>query len=216
MRILLAMILLLCGCVAPSFVLEVSPMEVSPMVDSTVVMVRYDEELSGYRSSCAGVWIGPDKILTAAHCVTSGAEFFTHREIMDHHLVQPHLGKVVKIDIAYDLALVGVIDLVGSHGWSGIEDGVVRVGEEVHIVGHPAGLQYTYIKGIVSALRRNRMGEYLIQVNSSAFFGNSGGGAFNARGKLVGICHSIHVIVPSTTYFVSHRSINEFLSGEDY
>ncbi len=72
----------------------------------------------------------------------------------------------------------------------------VNVGEEVHAIGHPQGLFWSYTKGVVSQIRNNykwsydKKGTYeatVIQTQTPISQGNSGGPLFNNDGKLVGI-----------------------------
>ncbi len=72
----------------------------------------------------------------------------------------------------------------------------VSVGEEVHAIGHPQGLFWSYTKGVVSQIRNNykwaydKKGTYeatVIQTQTPISQGNSGGPLFNNDGKLVGI-----------------------------
>jgi serine protease Do len=66
------------------------------------------------------------------------------------------------------------------------------VGDTVFAIGSPFGLQNTVTAGVVSALRRRGRGDrLLIQTDASVNPGNSGGGLFDLRGRLVGIPTSI-------------------------
>ena len=71
-------------------------------------------------------------------------------------------------------------------------DGDLQVGDTVFAIGSPFGLQNTVTAGVVSALRRRGRGNrLLIQTDASVNPGNSGGGLFDLRGRLVGIPTSI-------------------------
>ena len=80
------------------------------------------------------------------------------------------------------------------------------------IVGHTTGLWWTYIEGDVSS-SRTHVGKFskLLQISSPAWFGNSGGGAFNEDGKLVGISSWIYTKAPMVTFFVHGDVIRSFL-----
>ncbi len=67
----------------------------------------------------------------------------------------------------------------------------LEVGDFVLAIGNPFGIGQTVTSGIVSGLKRNRMGlegyEDFIQTDASINPGNSGGALVNLRGELVGI-----------------------------
>lgn len=67
----------------------------------------------------------------------------------------------------------------------------LEVGDFVLAIGNPFGIGQTVTSGIVSGLKRNRMGlegyEDFIQTDASINPGNSGGALVNLRGELVGV-----------------------------
>ena len=95
----------------------------------------------------------------------------------------------------------------------------VEAGEEVRIMGHPKGMWWTYAQGVVSAQRTATFniadGELdVVQISAPVWFGNSGGGAFNASGELVGICSRLDDKMPNTSYFISIIYVRELLEHE--
>ena len=72
---------------------------------------------------------------------------------------------------------------------------MLTVGEDVIAIGNPLGeLRGTATSGIISALRRpvtvEKVNMELIQTDAAISPGNSGGGLFNASGKLIGIVNA--------------------------
>lgn len=66
--------------------------------------------------------------------------------------------------------------------------GPLAIGEMVFSIGHPAGLEFSYSRGYVSNHCRFLSGpECWLQVDTAIYGGNSGGGLFDANGKLIGI-----------------------------
>jgi len=63
----------------------------------------------------------------------------------------------------------------------------VKVGQAVVAIGHPAGLENTVTKGIVSAIRVMESGVKVIQTDAAASPGNSGGPLVNEHGEVVGV-----------------------------
>jgi len=215
------------------------------------------------RPYCAAVWVSPDTMLTAEHCVddigkpVTKAEtdtdsdddedddatqvlqqllqqlqalkdeqqnwtpvgqqvLYSNRADIDPNHKAYHSGKVTAVDMVDDLALVKA-DAPGQHFIAPLRRGVIHDGEELHIVGHPAGSWWTYIHGYVAGERENYWdGKHyrpITQVSGPVFFGNSGGGAFDVDGNLVGICDAISR-VPETAFFVPRDVLRGFLEHE--
>lgn len=90
-------------------------------------------------------------------------------------------------DAAHDLALLRVTDVSAPPATFG-DSGAVRVGETVYAIGSPRGLQLTLSEGIVSALRDPGHGRgTMIQTTAAISPGSSGGGLFDAGGRLIGL-----------------------------
>lgn len=62
----------------------------------------------------------------------------------------------------------------------------VKIGEEVYAIGNPKGTEKSLSKGIISNKHRVKGGVWL-QTDAAVHFGSSGGGLFDAEGRLVGI-----------------------------
>lgn len=132
-----------------------------------------------------------------------------------------HASEVVKADRDHDLAILrasgGVIPEHESAKLARVAPGV---GEEVHVVGQVKGLFWSYVKGVVSGYRGslpermlpgdNFVGPFM-QVSAPIYFGNSGGGAFNGDGELVGIV-SFSGGAPNTAMFAHLSSIKKLLT----
>lgn len=210
--ILSCLLILLTGCSlspAKSYVHHISHSTVALMVE------KADGSFAPF---CSGVWIGDKKILTAAHCVDALAE---HMETTTEHLKvhyttdaevagigeEPfavHLSQVSVVDDDHDLAELVLLGLPVAHDTATLASGVPDVGQHVAIVGMPKGLFFTYEEGTISAVRDASFAGLtgkVLQVNSAAYFGNSGGGAFTEDGKLVGICSRLTPI-PQMSLFV--------------
>jgi S1-C subfamily serine protease len=92
----------------------------------------------------------------------------------------------------------------------------VRVGEEVDVVGNPLGLEWSYTRGWVSALRPRSLGPRdgrvnAVQISAPVWFGSSGGPALNHEGELVGIASWVQD-GPSLGFFVDPSTIRGFLA----
>lgn len=197
------------------------------------------------RPYCAGVWISRDAILTAGHCVAdlgkpavqvaleqlglstaefpewdpvgSTAFFALHQDLKTNNVVDTYYeGTVEQYDKADDLALVKVSSrFLPKHPVARLSKADIRDGDEVHIVGHPRGILWTYIHGFVSSTRyvKHPLGSQVdvLQVSAPIWMGNSGGGAFDADGDIIGVC-SFLVQVPNTGFFIHRDVVHQFLS----
>lgn len=180
---------------------------VNKLNNETVALVKIDGEDT--HTYCTGVWVSEKQILTARHCVESTFVFYKNFED-----ATPRLGSVVDLEENDDLALIEAIGTnlpkhpyapVSNEAWSG---------EHVNIVGHTIGMTWSYVEGVVSATRNDIMTESLrltLQISSPAWFGNSGGGAFDDEGRLVGICSFVSRKAPLMTFFTHPTAINSFL-----
>ena len=69
------------------------------------------------------------------------------------------------------------------------------VGSDVHAIGHPGSLSWTYTKGYVSQVRKNYQWNYeetlhqasIIQTQTPISLGNSGGPLISSDGELLGV-----------------------------
>lgn len=65
-----------------------------------------------------------------------------------------------------------------------------RVGDAVFVVGNPLGYEATYTAGVLSAVRTATWGAHRLrvyQVQAAVNHGNSGGGLYDAGGRLIGL-----------------------------
>lgn len=137
-----------------------------------------------------------------------------------------HLSHVVGWDEAHDLALLEAAGhAVPEHEFAKVNAGVPAMGERIHVCGHPKGLYWTFLEGTVAGYRQSlphlsdkkdkvkREGPYL-QLEVPIYYGNSGGGAFNDAGELIGIADFM-LRVPSEGFFVAGESIKAFLVDQE-
>jgi S1-C subfamily serine protease len=221
----LAAILSLMGltfCGHPPRVPEVDRREVVNRIeDATVALVKPDEEDGGTIPYCSGVWIAEDKILTAKHCTDNGIDVEGTKMVAYAAKSDPeggmHAGFVIADDEKEDVAVLRTLPK------STPRHTVARIstdtwpGQKLHIVGHTMGLWWSYIEGVVSSTEvkvknPSEKVPIMMQVSSPAWFGNSGGGAFNEAGELVGMCSWVSAKAPFLTFFVRPTTIRDFLS----
>ena len=122
---------------------------------------------------------------------------------------------VLSYDRDADLALMSAI--VPSATWALLDASAAFAGEPLATVGHPSGLGWSYAPGYVASAHRSESGalsdvkQDMLQVSAPIWHGNSGGGAFNMAGSLVGIASFFRSNMPSCGYFVPAATILRFV-----
>lgn len=149
------------------------------------LMGQYVSEGAG-----SGVIITADGQIATNNHVVGGATKITVRT----HNGKEYEAKLIGTDEKTDLAVIKIEATGLSPATLGTSSTLV-VGEPVLAIGNPLGqLGGTVTDGILSALSRQieidgqRM--TLLQTNASVNPGNSGGGLFDAQGKLIGIVNA--------------------------
>ncbi|NBW09566.1 MAG: serine protease [Caulobacteraceae bacterium] len=157
---------------------------------------------------CSGVWISKNEIITARHCI-SDEPIFMYQVYGSEKI---YTFDIMSEDPEHDLALLKSRADPPEHPAATLAESW-WAGQPVHIVGHTTGLGWTYIEGVISSSRmlRGNSTPPAIQISSPAWFGNSGGGAFNDDGQLVGISSWVSTRAPMLSFFVNSEAINQFL-----
>ena len=145
----------------------------------------YDQQGSG-----SGVILTADGyIATCAHVVNNAKKI-----VVTLNDDASYEATLVGTDLRNDLAIIK-IEAEGLTPATLGDSDMLTVGEDVIAIGNPLGeLRGTATSGIVSAVRRSVNVEgtnmELIQTDAAISPGNSGGGLFNASGKLIGIVNA--------------------------
>lgn len=162
--------------------------------------------------SCAGVWVGKDLIVTAAHCVDDDKLVFEYATKDEYANDKTSKATLVALDKKSDLALL-LAPGNSNHPVISFSRDEVSAGDQVDVVGHPVGYDWTYSRGYVSSIRNDQGGpmkvvKKVVQISAPIWMGSSGGGAFDSKGNLVGICSWISKNGPHLSFFI-HRDIVE-------
>lgn len=120
-------------------------------------------------------------------------------------------ARVLRHSSVRDLAVLRADDPVPPHPFARLRFGPLQEGEPVEVVGHPGGYRWSYVEGYVSAYRPREPGAQdepldTLQIAAPISGGNSGGGAFDADGRLVGIASYIDPSAKGMGFFV-HRDL---------
>lgn len=129
-----------------------------------------------------------------------------------------HSAKVISVDLTHDLALLKMSSDMPHHSWLPIANALPKVGDKIFVLGHPGGLYYTWMDGMVSAVRDSIphdeddvMEGPFVQVFSGIFAGNSGGPIVSTKGEIIGIV-SFTFRAPNQGFGIATTSINNFLA----
>jgi len=129
--------------------------------------------------SGSGVVIDDGVLLTSCHVATVGAK-------LTAKLGETVLPATIALaDEVYDLCRLSVPGMRAPPVPLGSVE-TLRTGQRVYAIGAPQGLELTLSEGIVSALRKVDGGT-VIQTTAPISPGSSGGGLFDASGRLVGV-----------------------------
>ncbi len=166
----------------------------SKLSPSVVVVLAGDGMGSGSLISKSGT------ILTNWHIVNESSEvdvIFKPAGQEEPKESDVLVGKVMFVDEISDLALVTVQSVPrNSKPIPLANHSDIHVGADVHAIGHPEGLLWTYTKGLISQVRPGFQwgsGDKIvheadiIQTQTPINFGNSGGPLLSNNGKLVGV-----------------------------
>lgn len=106
------------------------------------------------------------------------------------------ITRVLKADKNKDLA---VLEGIGLELMNGPEVVLAqenpRLGEDIWVIGNPQGHQGNITHGVLSNyLGPDGKGPAHFRTDTAIFMGNSGGGAYNNRGELVGIARAVEIL----------------------
>ncbi len=220
---LLFAVFLVAACVSgqpPALSAAASPAMIAELEDETVALYT----LTSVHPVCTGVWIGDRSILTAAHCASEDVLEPLFFSLYSEHVglfmepLRKHSMELVRIDTVHDLALYhsGIFDTPKHHSAT-VSSRIPSVGETLHFEGHTRGLAWSYKRGWVSAYRgaTDLSGDSEVrgpwmQISGPISNGDSGGGAYNEQGYLVGICSRMPN-APNMVFYVYLPTIRKFL-----
>lgn len=199
----LAAMLLGCAIKPPETVQAESLSQIFKKVHASVVEIHTEHQdmVTGFKTQPvtlpgmgSGVLISNDgMIVTAAHVVQTADNLRVH--FMDGE-VRP--ARVVASEPTADVALLKVDKIPANSVIATFGDSdLVEVGDEVFVVGAPAGMSYSMTAGHISARRKvNQLHGGMVraeffQTDAAINQGNSGGPMFNQAGEVIGIASYI-------------------------
>ena len=158
--------------------------EVFKRTDPSVVVIVANGAKRTDDSFGSGIIVEALDIVTSCHVLNNAVRITVKQGSVQRS------AKLRYQDAARDLCQIRLDDAFpsGKPVTSYVLSKDLEVGQQVFAIGSPRGLEHTISRGIVSALRemKEESGS-LIQTDAAVSPGSSGGGLFDAEGRLVGI-----------------------------
>lgn len=187
----------------------------------SVVLVATNE---GFGS---GSFLGDNLILTNWHVVEGykqvGVLFKPADNSGDNPEAEVMRAEVIRHDEVKDLALLRVASVPENARPLEISDqDHFEIGSDVHAIGHPSGLSWTYTKGIISQYRPDYTWKYkeniehnaaVIQTQTPINGGNSGGPLLAEDGKIIGV-NSFKGEGEGLSFAVAAPDLRKFLAAK--
>jgi len=174
-----------------------SPQELYKRLSPSVFVVETLDASGSVVATGSAVAVAPNEIVTNRHVIEEGVSWRLRRGSQTWPLTITHLDPDHDLCQLKAEALAARPVLIRSST-------ALAVGERVFAIGAPEGLELTMSEGLVSGLREYE-NAHLIQTSAAISPGSSGGGLFDAQGRLVGI----------TTFFLKEgQNLNFALPGQ--
>ena len=139
------------------------------------------------------------KHFTVTQFVQSGEEL---KRVIHHQI------RIVALDAFHDLAVLQIEDeheapfptvMLGPD--------TTVYGENIFVIGNPAGLERTVTEGILSHTGRLFQGKLYLQIDASVNPGNSGGPLFNGHGQVIGVVNMGSRVMQGLNFAIPVRHV---------
>ena len=171
--------------------------DVFKQVSSSVFVVIGQDIKGQVKAQGSGVQIDKNRVITNCHVVDQSTSIVLIQK--DKRIP----ASIKSRDNERDLCLLATEPL-NSPTVKMSASSFLEQGQIVYAIGAPMGLELTISDGVVSGLRK-AVGGFIIQTSAAISPGSSGGGLFDANGKLIGI---------TTFQYVKGQNLNFALPAE--
>ena len=156
--------------------------EIAARVKRSLVVVVTQDHDGNTVAQGSGFFIAPNLVATNLHVMKRASQGYVKSVSED---VTYKITEVQAFSLKRDISVLYLADAKGRP-LPGSEDDAV-VGEDILVAGNPEGLEATFSKGIVSAIR-SQAG--LLQIDAPISPGSSGGPVVNRHGEVIGLAVS--------------------------
>lgn len=163
-----------------------SPDQIFEKVSPSVWAVRGLDASERPFSYGSGVVIAPGRLITNCHVLARAKAIQVRRDNVSYE------AKLEHADVERDLCELSVKGFAAPAVEFGSIEGL-KVGQRAYAVGNPQKFALTLSEGLISGLRTEDSRVPPIQTTAPISPGSSGGGLFDAQGRLVGITTLIFV-----------------------
>jgi S1-C subfamily serine protease len=173
---------------------------ISPSVVLVMTGDVKDDTLTNIGIGTGVIVASPGYVLTNWHVISgyeTAAIFFKPASGTDPSKSEAFGARLIVADQTADLALLKIIKPpVGLAAVKLGDISTVQVAEDIHIIGHPHGLFWSYTTGVVSQLRDAYQWSYsdgskhsakVVQMQTAINPGNSGGPVLDDNGNILGL-----------------------------
>ena len=157
--------------------------EIAARVKRSLVVITTRDSKRNAVAQGSGFFITPHVVVTNLH-VMKRASDATVKSISDG--VSYKVDLVLEFALNHDLCALNVPDAKGVP-LPTTSANLSSVGDEILVAGNPEGLEASFSKGIVSAVRKD---SGLFQIDAPISPGSSGGPVVNQRGEVIGVASS--------------------------
>lgn len=169
------------GVVASASAWALEPDALFARVDPSVWAVVATDAQGRSQSQGSAVVVGPGRLVTNCHVLARMTRFQVTKDNVSYG------GRLEFPDPENDLCQIRVDNFSAPAVELAPRD-TLRVGTRVYAIGIPQGRETTLSDGLLSGLRRDDAGQLLfVQTSAPISSGSSGGGLFDAEGRLIGI-----------------------------
>jgi hypothetical protein len=177
----LALLLGVTPALAQQQATALSAEQVFERVAPSVWMVETFDAQNRPMAAGSGVVVAPGRVITNCHVLTRAKRVVVSRENVSYG------ASLEYPDPERDLCQLKVANFTAPPlPVAGIES--IKIGARVYAVGNPRGFEQTISDGLLSGIRRTESGDFTaLQITVPISKGSSGGGLFDARGRLIGI-----------------------------
>jgi hypothetical protein len=171
------------ACAIPAASLALEASEIFKRADPGIVVISTSDKSGKDLALGSGVLVAPRDVVTNCHVL---------KDAIGIAVKQPGVQRSARLryqDTARDLCQILLDDALpsGKPVSAMVPSSSLEIGQQVYAIGAPQGLDRTLSRGIISALRDMKDSVKLIQTDAAIAQGSSGGGLFDAEGRLIGI-----------------------------